>query len=128
MLGLVAGGVIRLTRGPSGRTPEDAGSDQAGLLAVSEGPENGLTLARAAPEARVWAATSLGNLGHVPVDHPCVSGIVMVRDNDWGKPQAVDTFEAAIDRLRETGKPLAVMRSHWGKDINDAVRESRDDG
>jgi hypothetical protein len=128
MLGLVLGGVIRLTRGVSNRTPEQAGAAEAGVLALSEGPENGLTLARAAPEARVWAATSLGNLGNVPVDHPCASALVVVRDNDWGKPQAIDAFEAAIDRLREAGKPLEVLRSHWGKDVNDAVREEYQDG
>jgi len=123
MLGLVAGGVIRLTRGPSGLLPEDAAlQGVAGVLATAEGVEDGLTIALAAPEARVWAATSLGNLANVPVEHPCVSAVVVAQDNDWGKAQAVDAFNAAIERMEAAGRPVSVLRSHWGKDVNDAVR------
>ncbi|WP_164076108.1 toprim domain-containing protein, partial [Stenotrophomonas maltophilia] len=70
------------------------------------------------PEARVWAATSLGNLANVPVEHPCVSAVVVAQDNDWGKAQAVDAFNAAIERMEAAGRPVSVLRSHWGKDVN----------
>lgn len=124
MLGLVAGGVIRLVRGPSGLTAEAArDAEISGLLGVGEGVEDGLTIALAAPEARVWAVTSLGNLGNLPVGHPCVSAVVVAQDNDWGKAQAREAFETAMERIEAAGKPVTVVRSRWGKDLNDALTE-----
>lgn len=129
MYGHVQGGVIRVSHGPSGMTPEqwtDAEADgrapPAAPLILCEGLEDAWTLAEAVPEARVWAATSLGNLGHAPVDLPCVSSVIVAGDNDWGKGQAVQQFERAVLRLETHGKPVTVMRSAVGKDFNDMAR------
>lgn len=128
MYGLVAGGVIRLSRGPSNLTPEEAAAQRvAGLLCVGEGVEDGLTLAIGVPEARAWAATSLGNLGNVPLDHSCVEAALVARDNDWGNGQAAKGFAAAMDRLLAHGKPVVPMSSHHGKDFNDIVRRDDDE-
>lgn len=123
MFGLVAGCVIRLSRGPWNMTPEEART--AGLtsvLALGEGVEDGLSIALGAPEARVWAATSLSNLANVDLRDPCVSAAVVAKDNDWGKPQAQAAFDRAIDALAAHGKPIAVMSSAIGKDFNDQLR------
>jgi hypothetical protein len=124
MYGEVTGGVIRVSHGPDRASPEewaDAGVPVSPLI-VCEGLEDALTLAEAAPEARVWAATSLGNLGNVPVQHPCISEVIVAGDNDWGKGQAMAQFERAIAQLEAHGKPITVMRSIAGKDFNDLAR------
>jgi hypothetical protein len=124
MYGDVTGGVIRVSHGPTRTSPEqwaDAGVPPSPLI-VCEGLEDALTLAEAAPEARVWAATSLGNLGNVPVDHPCISEVIVAGDNDWGKGQAMAQFDRAIAALEARGKPLTIMRSIAGKDFNDLAR------
>lgn len=123
--GAVSESVIRLTRGPSGLSPEEflkqKPRPEGDPLVISEGIETGLSVAMAAPEARVWAAGSIGNLGNVYADHPCVSAIIIAAEND-SKPQAQAAFERAMARLEEHGKPVADMRSHHGNDFNDLMR------
>ncbi len=126
MFGAVKGGVIRLARGPSNMRVEDAGdAGQSGVLILCEGIEDGLSWALAVPDARVWAATSLSNLIHAPVWHPCVRAVVVGADNDWSRPQAMDALEAAVEGLESHDKPVAVARSHHGKDTNDLLRGTR---
>jgi hypothetical protein len=129
MYGDVLGGVIRISRGPTGLSPEDwikaadAGQrPEPGPVILCEGLEDGLTLAEAAPEARVWATTSLGNLGHAYVDHPCVSDIIVARDNAWGRMQAEAAFDKAMEALRHHGKPVTEMSALLGKDFNDQAQ------
>jgi hypothetical protein len=122
MLGQVRGSVLRIANGSSRLGAEDAAAaERSGVLALCEGLEDGLTIAAAAPEARVWAATSLGNIGNVPIDHPCVSHVVVAADND-ANARAAEQFELAMDQLRRHGKPIAVMRSPIGKDFNDCIK------
>lgn len=126
MLGAVAGGVIRIAHGREGLAPEDV-KEQRHLAELAptiicEGLEDGLTLAMAVPEARVWAATSLGNLGNVYLDHPCVGDVIVARDNDWQSPTAVAQFEHAVALLEAHGKPISQMAAIAGKDFNDLLR------
>lgn len=128
MLGDVQCGVIRVARGSSGLTAEEAAAaGVAGPLVITEGLEDALSIALAVPEARVWAATSLGNLANVPVDHACVESVTIAADNDWAKPQAVEQLARAEEALAAHGKPVTVMRAHHGKDFNDLIRGDQDD-
>lgn len=123
MFGAVAGGVIRVAKGPSGLTPEEA--KEAGVvepLIITEGIEDALSCAMAIPEARVWAATMLSNIANVPVWHPCVGDVVVAADNDWNNPQAEADLERVLEALASSGKRVSVMRSHIGKDFNDLIR------
>ena len=99
MLGAVLGSIIRLSKGPSGMTPEEAEAAKAppSCLCLTEGIEDGLTAAMACPEYRCWAAGSLGNLGNVP-GLPCISDFLVCQDNDWAKPGAQKQFRSAIRR------------------------------
>lgn len=115
--------VIRIANGASGLSPEKAAeAKQAGLCALLEGIEDGLSLAMERPDLRIWAAGSLPGLLTVP-DHDAVSGWIGFKDNDWGKPQAAALYERAMRRLRLTRKPVETvsMPADWGKDINDAI-------
>lgn len=123
MYGEVRGGVVRVSRGESDLSPEDAAINGArAQLILTEGIEDALSIALAVPEARVWAATSLGNLGNVPVNHACVASVVVAADNDWNKPEAMKALDAAIEQLRVHDIPVSVMRAHHGKDFNDLLK------
>jgi len=116
-----AGAVIRLSRGTGKLTPEDAARAQrSGPLIITEGIEDGLSIALACPDYRVWAAGTLGNMAHVPVDHPCVSKVIVFADNDAGAQAraAADKAVAALRLLR----PVTVAHSFVGKDANDLLR------
>lgn len=123
MLGSVAGCAIRLTRGDSGLTLQDAEQHSvASMLALTEGIEDGLSVAAARPDLRVWAAGSLGNLGAQP-QSPAIAAYLICADNDWEKPAAMAAFERARQALEKYGVPVAVARAHRGKDMNDLARE-----
>ena len=120
----VKGLVIRINHGKGNLDPEAAAV--AGLkmpLLHCEGIEDGLTIAFADQDLRVWAASSLSNLANVP-DHPCVSSHIVSQDNDWAKPQAQASFGKAMARFRSFGKPAVAVRSTLGKDFNDQLKGS----
>jgi hypothetical protein len=115
------GCVIRLAMGASGMTPEEAiAAGERGPCAVTEGIEDGLTVALAAPELRVWAAGALANIANAPA-LPIVSAWLLHRQNDDGRA-AGDAFAKAREALGATGRPVAEIASHHGKDINDLLR------
>lgn len=114
--------VIRVAKGETGLSPEEAAKQgKPGPVVITEGLEDALTIANAAPELRVWCAGSLAGYGAVH-DHACVSAWIVARDNDWGKPQAAALFERAIERLKGFRKPVTVIASGEGKDFNDQWR------
>jgi hypothetical protein len=118
----VKGLVIRINHGRGNADPEAAAV--AGVkapLLLCEGIEDGLTLAFADYDLRVWAASSLSNLGNVP-DHDCAASFVVAQDNDWAKPQAQASFTQAMERLNGFNKPAVAVRSTVGKDFNDQLK------
>lgn len=117
MRGEVQGAVIRISHGPEGLPPEEA--RRAFPLIIGEGIENSLSVAIAVPEARVWAAGSLANIGNCPVDLPCVSSVIVAIDNDWANAQAQKQLENGLRALAAKGKPLSTMAAHAGGDFND---------
>ncbi len=119
----VAGLAIRVSNGASALGAErQAEQSGAGIVAITEGIEDALSLALSRPDLRCWAAGSLPNLLHLP-DHDCAAGWLIFKDNDWGKPQAEALFGRAVSRIKSFGKPVEIvsMPAEWGKDVNDAL-------
>lgn len=117
-----AGCVIQLWRGAGNLSIGEAIKHGVReTLVLTEGIEDGLSAVLGDPSLRVWAAISLSNLGSVPVPE-CVDGIIVHRQNDWGKQQAVAAFERAIARLEATGRPVVIVEASGGKDLNDTLR------
>lgn len=119
-----AGGVVWVSRGGSKYGAVEAGRrGEAGVVIYGEGLEDVMTAAVAEPTARVGMVMSLGNLGRL-TDVPWASGYVVLRDNDWGKPEALSQFDAAIVRMEAWGKPVEVVSSPVGKDFNDLAQRA----
>lgn len=119
-----AGGVIRLARGETGLSHKAAAAQ--GLrdtLVLCEGVEDGLSIALACPEFRVWAVASLGNLGRVTLPE-CCADVIVAADNDWGKRQAAELLDKGVAALERQGRRVRIARSHIGKDSNDALRSN----
>jgi hypothetical protein len=116
------GAAIRLARGETGMPPgEAAKAGRRDRLALTEGVEDGLSVALACPELRVWAVGSLGNLGNIRIP-ACTAEVIVCADNDWGKRQAEALLEKGIASLVAQGARVRVARSHIGKDVNDCLR------
>lgn len=119
--GPAKGGVIAVWRGQSDLPVKEA--SQHGIadhLVLTEGVEDALAVALAAPECRVWAAASLGNLGRVVLP-ACAHEVTVFADNDWKNPAAVAELERAIAALAAQGRPVRVARAALGKDANDLL-------
>jgi hypothetical protein len=115
-----SGGVIRLCRGDSNLTPEEAAEKNiTGPCGIAEGIEDGLTFVEASGGAiRTWAAVALSNFTNVP-DLACVDGWYIQRQNDWGKRAAVKAYERGLTHFQDTGKPVAEVAAFGGKDLNE---------
>ena len=120
MFGEAKGSMIRISHGPEGEPPETAVVPHP--LVLCEGVEDGLSLALAIPEARVWAAGSLSAMASAPVWLPCVSAVIVSQDNDWHSKTAQAQFEAVIEQLAQARKPITTIASHMGKDFNDLIK------
>ena len=107
MRGEALGGLISISRGPTDKNHWEP--QKSGLVAIAEGIETALTIAEAIPEARVWAAGSLANFRHCPVDLECVGEIVLCRDNNEGNAQAQKLFDSCLQELETHGKPVTVI-------------------
>lgn len=117
-----AGLAIRLWRGATGMSVGEAAKH--GLLdtlVLCEGIEDGLSIALARPDLRVWAAASLANLANIKLP-ACCEEVIVAADNDWGKPGAEAALKRALGELARQGRPVRVARSPIGKDMNDLIR------
>lgn len=115
------GAVIRLARGQGQLTPEEMmRRGRKAPLVVCEGIEDGLTLAMAAPEYRVWAAGTLGNMANVPL-LACVSELILFRDNDLA-PEARAAFKRISADLARKIKLRVAHTPERYKDANDFLR------
>lgn len=119
MFGPSAGAVIRLSHGPEGVPPEMA--REAHPLVMGEGIETTASMAIIAPEARAWAAGSLSNMLTAPVWLPCVSRIVLLRDQFKHRTTEAQ-FEQVCEAMEASGKPWCAVDSHIGNDFNDLMK------
>ena len=118
-LGSYKGHFLPITRGWTGQEVWE-NACRPSPCAVTEGPEDGWSVAQSDPSLRVWAAGSLSNIGNLP-KHPAISAYLVARQNDWQTPAAVAAFERAIDALR-AHTPVSVISCGFGKDPNDQLR------
>lgn len=91
-------------------------------IAVSEGIEDGLTVACACPELRVVASVSLSNIGNLPV--PAQAGpVTIVGQRDAPGSPAARALQAVVQQLQARGATVRVAMPPEGvKDANDLAR------
>ena len=122
VLGAFAGGCIPLWRGASGRPLAEAPLGETADLV--EGIEDGLSVALAAPEARVLAAISLSNMGAVLLP-PAITAVRLWRENDDSNA-AILAFDRATSAHLAAGRQVLVPDVPAGfKDVNDMLRGQR---
>lgn len=119
-LGHVQGGFVALSRGRTGLSLPKAPDGE--VVALSEGIEDGLSIALAFPDMRVLCAISLGNM--INLTFPSnVAEVAIVGQNDKPTSAAANTLDRVVERFRKSGKRVRVMRPPPGyKDFNDMLR------
>jgi len=126
ILGSYAGAHIPLWKGRTAATLRELPADT--VVYISEGIEDGLSVARHLPWARVIAAASLGNMATVWLP-PQVREVVLVGQHDPefkadGKPHpAPIAFRAAVQAHADAGRRVRVTRPPAEfKDFNEWVQ------
>ena len=99
------------------------------MVHISEGIEDGLSVARLLPQARVIAAASLANMAAVELP-PQVRDVTLVAQNDPptlpdGRPHpTIAALKRAVEAHQAAGRTVRMARPPAGiKDFNDWVRE-----
>lgn len=119
-LGTYKGGFISLSRGASGKRLAEITEPE--IVAISEGIEDGLTVALAKPAWRVLCAVSLANMLNINLPAACQE-IVLAGQNDAPGSPAAQTFLKVVDRFRHQGRRVRVVKPPEGiKDLNDLLR------
>ncbi|HEX5213286.1 MAG TPA: toprim domain-containing protein [Pseudolabrys sp.] len=125
-LGQYAGGHVPVWKGEHDCTLWDIPEGTA--VYVSEGIEDGASLAMAFPERRIVAAVAIANMGgmHFP---PQIGPVVFIGQNDPTDSKAVDAFERAIERQQDAGRQVETLFPPAGyKDFNDLLMGKRQAG
>lgn len=119
-LGPFRGACIRLWRGASGKPLREAPDGETAL--ISEGIEDGLSAAVAAPEHRVLCAVSVSNIGAVELT-PAIRTVIILAQNDAPGSPAARTIERAVVRLRAQGRCVKLARPPARfKDLNEMLQ------
>lgn len=114
-LGGFRGGCIRLWKGASGKAWKAA--PRGDTLAITEGIEDGLTVAMIRPEWRVCAAVSVANMANVVLPDG-VGTVVMAIDNLDGNPQAAAAVDKAVAKYLDQGRKVMIADPGTAKDFN----------
>lgn len=121
--GAKKGGYIRLWAGQGVRGGKGLPLSRAPLgskLYITEGIEDGLSVAMLDRTRRVACAIDLGNIREMRLP-PNIRDVVLVADND-PKPEQVQQIERAVDVFVAQGRTVRVWKNNYGgKDINDAL-------
>lgn len=124
------GGTIRLWRGvdqdgKQGKPLNEAPEGSSVIL--TEGIENGLSVALADPAQRILAACSIANMGAIELP-PQIRAVTIFADNDEEK-QARQGLAKAVDHFLAQGREVYVARAPAGvKDANDLLQLPPDGG
>lgn len=122
-LGAFAGGSIHLWRGASGRKLRDAPDGET--ADITEGIEDGLSVAIARPAYRVLVAVSLSNLGGVTLPKQ-IRSVRLWKDND-DKKEALAAFDRAARAHLAAGREVWIPDiPKCVKDVNDLIRAGND--
>jgi len=134
--GTKKGGFIRLIRGlgPRGGAVPMSRAPQGSRAYIAEGIEDALSIGvinRMTGEPRdgtpwyAFAAVDLGNIREIRLP-PQFTSVVIIADNDAGKPERA-AIDRAVDRFAREGRTVSVWRNRFGgKDANDALRAALD--
>ena len=125
VLGSFAGGAIRLWRGktgvPVGKLSEVNEIDEIDeTLIVCEGIEDGLSIAMACPEYRIWTSISVSNMQNIEIPK-LINQVIIAGDVDGDEAIATKQVNAAAMAFQRAGKVVKIARPQNAHDFNDEL-------
>lgn len=125
VLGSFAGGAIRLWRGKTSlpinklNTVEKL-DDIDETLIICEGIEDGLSIAMACPEYRIWTSISVSNMQNIEIPK-CINQVIIAGDVDGDQAIATKQVNTAADAFLRAGKIVKIARPQNAHDFNDEL-------
>lgn len=118
-LGRYLGGTIRLWQGRGGVPLSQAEAGET--VALTEGIEDGLTVALARPDLRVMATVALSNMANVKLPESCMT-VLICADNDRPRSAAAKALERVQEHFLAEGRRVLIARPPEGvKDMNELL-------
>lgn len=125
VLGAFAGAAIRLWRGKT-RLPIEKLKAAANLdevdktLIICEGIEDGLSIAMACPEYRLWTSLSVSNMKNIKI--PSIfKTVIIAGDNDGEEHIATVHVQQAAEAFQRQGFEVKIARPEYAHDFNDEL-------
>ncbi len=125
VLGSFAGGAIRLWRGKTNlpinklNTAENL-DDIDETLIICEGIEDGLSIAMACPEYRIWTSISVSNMQNIEIPKS-INQVIIAGDVDGDQAIATKQVNTAADAFLRAGKIVKIARPQNAHDFNDEL-------
>lgn len=125
VLGSFAGGAIRLWRGktaaPIGKLNTLKNLDEIDeTLIICEGIEDGLSIAMACPEYRIWTSISVSNLQNIEIPKG-INQVIIAGDVDGDEAIATKQVNLAAENFMRAGKIVKIARPQNAHDFNDEL-------
>lgn len=125
VLGSFAGGAIRLWRGKSGlpiyKLAAVASPDEVdGTVIICEGIEDGLSIALACPQYRIWTAISVSNMQNIELPD-CIHQVIIAMDQDGEGSAAYYQVQNACEAFLRAGKVVKLAKPPRAHDFNDEL-------
>lgn len=125
VLGAFAGSAIRLWRGKSGLSIQQLKNkkdldeiDQT--LIICEGIEDGLSIALACPEYRIWTSLSISNMKNIKIPE-AIKTVIIASDNDGEYHIATQYVKQAAEAFQRQGLTVKIARPENSHDFNDEL-------
>lgn len=125
VLGSFAGGAIHLWRGKSGLSIAELAKakdldEVDSTLIVCEGIEDGLSIAMACPEYRIWTSISISNMKNIEIPD-CIKNIIIAGDCDGDQAIATQYLYKAAETFMNAGKTVKIAMPKTAHDFNDEL-------
>lgn len=125
VLGSFAGGAIRLWRGktaaPIGKLKDLKNLDEVDeTLIICEGIEDGLSIAMACPEYRIWTSISVSNMQNIEIPKG-INQVIIAGDVDGDEAIATKQVNTAAETFMRAGKIVKIARPQNAHDFNDEL-------
>lgn len=125
VLGSFAGGAIRLWRGKTNSAINNLGEvqdidDIDRTLIICEGIEDGLSIAMACPEYRIWTSISVSNMQNIVIPKE-INEVIIAGDCDGDEAIATKQTHAAAEAFMRQGKMVKIAMPENAHDFNDEL-------
>lgn len=125
VLGAFAGGAIRLWRGKTGLPVSKLNTlehwdDVDETLIICEGIEDGLSIAMACPEYRIWTSISVSNMQNIEIPK-LINQVIIAGDVDGDQAIATKQVNTAAMAFQRAGKVVKIARPQNAHDFNDEL-------